>query len=248
MRLHILSDLHTEFEPFELEATGADVLVLAGDIGTGTKGLDWARATGKASIYVAGNHEFYGDSIPDLTRTLRAGAAGGPVHFLENEACVIGGVRFLGCVLWSDFALFGEDKRDDAMFAARYRMNDFKRIRFSPGDRVFAPSDALGLHRASVEFLERELARPHPGPTVVVTHAAPSDRSRPDQWEDDLMSAAFCSNLDALVEASGAALWVHGHTHHSVDYRIGRTRVLSNQRCYPHEDRTGFDPALTIDL
>ena len=35
MRLHILSDLHLEFEPFTPPAVEADVVILAGDVGTG---------------------------------------------------------------------------------------------------------------------------------------------------------------------------------------------------------------------
>ncbi len=40
---------------------------------------------------------------------------------------------------------------------------------------------------------------------------------------------------------SGAGLWVHGHTHRSVDYQVGRTRVFANQRGYPGQAKTGFD-------
>lgn len=43
MQIRLYSDLHTEFSDFELNAEGADVLVLAGDIGVGTKGLEWLK-------------------------------------------------------------------------------------------------------------------------------------------------------------------------------------------------------------
>jgi hypothetical protein len=39
MKLHILNDLHIEFEDFAPPATDADVVVLAGDIGVGMEGL-----------------------------------------------------------------------------------------------------------------------------------------------------------------------------------------------------------------
>lgn len=32
------------------------------------------------------------------------------------------------------------------------------------------------------------------------------------------------------------ALWVHGHIHRSLDYRVGGTRVVCNPRGYPHEN------------
>ena len=61
MRLHILNDLHIEFGVFTPPATDADIVVLAGDIGVGVKGLHWAaeRFTDHPLIYVPGNHEFY---------------------------------------------------------------------------------------------------------------------------------------------------------------------------------------------
>jgi hypothetical protein len=42
MRLHILSDLHLEFEAFAPPAIEADAIILAGDISTGGNGLKWA--------------------------------------------------------------------------------------------------------------------------------------------------------------------------------------------------------------
>ena len=44
------------------------------------------------------------------------------------------------------------------------------------------------------------------------------------------------------------ALWVHGHTHWCVDYEVRGTRVVSNQRGYPHQKVPGFDPAWVIEL
>lgn len=68
MKLLILSDLHLDVAPMALEHEGrridrdADLVVLAGDIDEGTRGLRWARASfpDKPIVYVAGNHEFYG--------------------------------------------------------------------------------------------------------------------------------------------------------------------------------------------
>ena len=61
MRLHILSDLHLEFEPFTPPAVEAEAVILAGDVSTGRNGLKWALKTfpHRPVIYVIGNHEFY---------------------------------------------------------------------------------------------------------------------------------------------------------------------------------------------
>jgi hypothetical protein len=85
---------------------------------------------------------------------------------------------------------------------------------------------------------------------VVITHNLPSIRSIPERYRTDLVSAAFASNLDDLVERSGALLWLHGHTHTACDYMIGRTRVLCNPRGYPQESprQTGFKFDLMVNI
>ena len=108
MKLHILNDLHIEFEDFDPPATDADVVVLAGDIGVGMEGLRWAedRFPDKPVIYVPGNHEFYHHDIA-LIEELKAQAPD-HIHVLNDDQVIIDGVRFLGSILWTDFALFGE--------------------------------------------------------------------------------------------------------------------------------------------
>lgn len=57
-------------------------------------------------IYVAGNHGFYRGSIKESLEDGKAATVGFPdVHFLENEADTIGGVRFVGATLWTDFRI-----------------------------------------------------------------------------------------------------------------------------------------------
>ncbi|HEX8693913.1 MAG TPA: metallophosphoesterase [Longimicrobium sp.] len=247
MKLHVLSDLHTEFAPFDPPHTDADVLVLAGDVGTGTKGLALARewARGRPVLYVAGNHEYYRDAIPKLGERLAAEAKGSGVHFLENRAVELGGARFLGCTLWTDFDLYGD--RMYCAAQARAAMNDFRLIRKSPEFRRFHPGDARSLNLQSVRWLREVLEMPFAGPTVVVTHHAPSLRSVNPAYRDHPVTAAYASDLEWMLDGS-AALWIHGHTHYCVDYELGGTRVLSNQRGYPDEPVAGFDPALVVEV
>ncbi len=87
MKIHRLSDLHTEFADFDPPETDADVVVLAGDTATGTKGIARARAwfPDRPVLYVAGNHEYYGESIPRLNQKLAEAAEAAGVHFMENR-------------------------------------------------------------------------------------------------------------------------------------------------------------------
>ncbi len=107
MRLLLLSDLHREFGDIDIPENSADVIVLAGDIDIGTRGVGWAkRVFDKPVVYVGGNHENYGHSVPAFGQKLRDAAEGSNVRFLENDSVIINGVRFLGCTLWTDFAPF----------------------------------------------------------------------------------------------------------------------------------------------
>jgi len=247
MKLHVLSDLHTEFAPFDMPETDADVLVLAGDVGVGRRGLararEWARD--RPVVYVAGNHEHYREAVPAFTERLTAESAGSGVHFLENRAVEIGGTRFLGCTLWTDFEIFGNRLADTS--AARMAMNDYRLIRMLPGYRRFRPDDARTLNLRSTRWLRQMLAEPFAGPTVVVTHHAPSLRSVKPRDRQDPVAAAYASNLEWMMDGS-AALWIHGHTHFCVDYEIGGTRVVSNPRAYPNAAVEGFDPARVVEV
>jgi len=89
---------------------------------------------------------------------------------------------------------------------------------------------------------------PPPELTGTFLHHAPSARSLNPRHAASALSAAYASALDELVGRSGAACWVHGHTHTYVDYVLGATRVLSNQRGYPDEPAEGFDPGLVVTV
>jgi predicted phosphodiesterase len=250
MKIHVLADLHIEFADIQLEPVESDVVVLAGDIHSGVRGIKWARQAFHARpvIYVSGNHEFYGADLPGLTNSLRRAAQESAVIYLENDEAVVAGVRFLGCTLWTDFALYGIADRQAAMDRCRAYMADYSLIRHGTKRRLLTPADTLELHRESVKWLERRLQTRFDGPTVVVTHHAPSAPSQPERFIDSPQGPAFVSALDRLFDGRRVPLWIHGHTHHSVDYEINGTRVVSNQRGYPHETHTGFITNFTVEL
>jgi predicted phosphodiesterase len=247
MKLHVVSDLHLGFRDFDLPETDADVLVLAGDVDVGLRGIERAKAwaRGRPVLYVAGNHEFYGESVPRHVQKMRDAAAGSDVRFLEEEAVVLGGVRFLGCTLWTGFDLFGT--RNVAAAEAQAGMNDYRQIRVDPEYRRLRPTDTMAWHARSLRWLVERLEERFDGPTVVITHAAPSLDSVAPIYRRETLTAAFASDLRALLDGR-AALWIHGHTHFCCDYTVGGTRVIANQRGYPHEDTGGFDPAFTVEV
>ncbi len=235
-----------------------DLVVLAGDIDLGVAAAVYAAAVADwlavPVVLVAGNHEFYGFDVGPTLADLRAAAADHPgVHFLENDVLDLtvgqGRLRVLGCTLWTDFALFGADRRAAAERYAATAMTDFNgTIRCGP-ERPFTPQDSVRIHAESRAWLADRLDGRDVGPTLVVTHHAPSRGSVATRYRKDLLSAAFASDLDDLVASPGVALWVHGHTHDSFDYRVGGTRVVCNPRGYhPFELNKRFDPGLIVSV
>jgi predicted phosphodiesterase len=244
MRIRVLSDLHLEAAPFDPPAAEADLVVLAGDIDNGAAGVEWAkRAFAQPVLYLAGNHEPYDGEFHATRAALRAAAAGSRVRFLDRDAAVVGGVRFLGCTLWTDFDLEGAAGRALATVEYRDWLVDFRAIRY--GDRAFTPEDSIALHRRDRAWLEGRLATPFAGATVVVTHHVPHRASIAPEFAAHPLNPAFVTDLDALM--GRAALWIHGHTHQAFDYTVRGTRVVCNPRGYPGE-QTGFRPDLVVTV
>lgn len=244
MRLRILSDLHLEFfdGDRELPDVNADIVVLAGDIHHKSEGLAWARRRFPEVpiIYVPGNHEFYGTCMPLLRDELALEAERYGIELLDNRAVTLGGVRFYGTTLWTDFALYAGDPTknpaETESKALRY-MPDFKIVQTSPGV-TFTPQASQQLHVAALDWLEGELAQPFDGPKVVVSHHAPLHDGIPGKYLGDALSPAFASHLPHLMGKMD--IWVHGHVHEPVDILRNGTRIIANPGGYPYE----FQPPL----
>jgi hypothetical protein len=195
---------------------------------------------------VPGNHEFYGSSLAGTVAELKRLCAGSLVRVLDNEALELGGVRFLGSTLWSDFRLCGEGApREAAMREARRFMRDFERI------ESFTPEASARLFARNAAWLEYQFARPYAGATVVITHHAPSPKSIHARFAGSPLNACFVSDAERLVDGRRCVLWIHGHTHDSFDYRLNGTRVLCNPRGYAKggvNENARFDPGLVLDL
>jgi len=225
VRINYFSDVHLEFGGLEAPDNDANIIVAAGDIGIGTQGINWLKTLNKPVIYVAGNHEFYTHEYRQTLRLIRKQCESSNVSFLENDGFIFQGVRFLGCTLWADLFVEGNEKAE----ALGKTINDFRKIRFA--EKPFDARLFSHLHQRSKTWLEEALAQPFPGKTVVITHHAPSQWS----WNDSthaLKKLAYCSDLKPLLHEYEIAAWFHGHVHSQVDYRIAGARILCNPRGY----------------
>ena len=261
MNLYIASDLHIDafyggpdsaFRPHPEALAISDVIVLAGDICNGRNhpeggaAVRWVRNSfpGKPVVLVPGNHEFYGQEFALLDGYDRD-AQGSQVHVLDRRELILGegrqAVRFLGCTLWTDMRIGSATPQacKTAISHIREAMSDFHAIRVTENGQVrtLTPQDTIAQFYRSLRWLIKKLKQPFNGKTVVVTHHCPSPRSIDMKYVGHPLNAAFVSNLEWLMgDNSVIDLWVHGHTHSRVDYRLGKTRVICNPRGYPSEN------------
>lgn len=263
MFIRPMSDLHLEFDDSKLwvlphvDGEQNMVLILAGDITANHSQWkdtpddvysQWIKdvcARHMAVIYIKGNHEDYaGDMCQTETYWHVMSKHIENLHFLNRQSVVIDGVRFLGCTLWTPL-----DDPLDAFIAQR--MNDFRMIKVDGG--LLTVNHWQLMNRECVYFLETELNTEFTGNTVVVTHHAPSFKSVADRFHNDKMNACYYNDLDRLMWNFPIKLWIHGHTHDSMDYIVGdetqATRVICNPRGYAIVDENRhFNPLLTVEI
>ena len=267
MKLQLISDLHLEVHPqLHLRpAPEADLLVLAGDVGSYQQGSllgdsdfglrRFAPGSGwpVPVLFVPGNHEYDNLDFDETHLRLRATCERLGITWLEREMLVIDGVRFIGTTLWSDFdALAPADgdltrtlrARAKALRAANFYVQKTGTTR--AGLRWLAEGwREQGL--VCQAWLRQALAKPFGGSTVVVTHFAPSLRSADPRYGVTPGTAGFCNALDDLLPL--AQLWIHGHLHCQHDYTERGCRVVANTLGYAAKgEQAGFRPQWVLDV
>lgn len=263
-RVLYMSDLHLEMESFRLAIPGwaefmarhrgvakhpsrgplldavgpVDLVVLAGDIHNGLRGVVYAEQVsqylGAPVVLVAGNHEYYHHNVATLLPAFREAVkkTAGQVYFLENEAAVVrttGGekIQVLGCTLWTDFALYGDP--EEAMINAQVLMNDYRFI--SLRNDFLVPWNTRSFHEHSLRWLHGEMAEAGAGEkTIIVTHHAPSGEFLGTR--QGKIAPAYASDIIGEFSGRGVDLWIHGHTHYRHDSVLDGVRLVSAPRGY----------------
>jgi Icc-related predicted phosphoesterase len=237
MRAYICADLHCEFHAdggntLIAELPAADVAIVAGDLAVASglrPALKLLASKYPHVVYVAGNHDYYHSSLPDIERIKRTLDLPN-VHWLEDETCQINGIHFVGCTLW-----FGEHRQD-----LEDQIIDFQVI---AGIRQWVQKK----NAQSLAFLRENTT----SDSIVVTHHLPSQRSIVPKYQGSPLNCFFaCPEAEEILLTRAPRLWVHGHTHDSLDYGLGRTRVLCNPFGYAcAEMNPSFQTAkLVLDL
>lgn len=275
MRIQLYSDLHLEAHPhFEPQpAPGADLLVLAGDIGSYQAGSALAQDPDfglrrfsprygwpTPVLFVPGNHEYDAMDFDAAHVRLRATCERLGLVWLERAVWHPLGydangrpLRFIGTTLWTDFDALVDAKapltaqlqaRDKAFRAANFHLKKTQTTRHGQAFLAEAVREEALLCQA---WLRDALAVPFAGTTVVVTHFAPSLRSADPRYGLVPGTAGFCNALDALLPQ--AALWLHGHLHAPSDYLHHGCRVVANPMGYARKnEQAAFAHCATLEI
>lgn len=239
MKLRILSDLHFEFHHdggnsfVQSQDFDFDVCVLAGDIDV-AKNINKSlklfadKFHDKHIVHVPGNHEYYNSTFEEVENLLKNIKEYDNLHILNNSSVYINDVKFVGSTLWFDHSDRYEFGDDD--------MNDFSLV----GDIYNNISKAS---KDSREYLKNNVT----DGCVVVTHHLPHWKSIHENYRGSSLNKYFLHNISDIVEDNRAKIWIHGHTHQSIDYVAGTTRVVCNPFGYVrHEQNANFNENLTI--
>jgi len=246
MRIHVMSDLHFEqmsasdgeeffhgVDALKLRDP-ADLLVLAGDICQVARHEGFWKAQMaqlcsfyKKVLYVPGNHEYYESSFEYVDQFIRGLRTNPNLHnlvMLHDGPFTFNGVRFVGDTMWFP---------DSPDVLAKRMMPDFRWI----GDEScpFEPT-VYGRHYDFIVRVAQGLRKND----VVLTHHLPLPGSIDPRYRDSPLNPFFLADMTGwLEEAKLPQLWVHGHTHVSVDYvgSVGNSkmRTYCNPRGYPGE-------------
>jgi len=193
-------------------------------------------------LYVPGNHEYDGIDWDHAHARLREACDRLGLIWLEREAWVHQGVRFIGTTLWADYDALGE--REKAFRAANFYLSKMQGMR---GGALF---DAAAMRAVALEcqaWLREALRQPFEGTTVAVTHFAPTLHSMDPRYGRTPGTAGFCNALDALLPH--ADLWLHGHLHCPTDVQVGRCRIKANPLGYADKhEQAAFEASACIEL
>jgi predicted phosphodiesterase len=260
MKFQILSDIHDEFyDEFnsyiktQLKYFKVDALILAGDIVT-PQTMHRLKCLEVPVYFVLGNHEYYNGHWDNSLNDYQEYFKDSNIHVLENETVIVtplkysekhNQIRIIGASLWTDFiapSIVGKQHHGAGCVRG---MSDFTLI------REITIQKWEERHKKSLKFIMDALSIPHSGPTIVITHHAPSFQSSHPMYVNSPISGGFCSELsNEIMELQHLQpkYWIHGHCHESFRYNLADTEVICNPRGYPHELNPNFNKNLLIEL
>ena len=256
MKVQIASDLHIEYkndkdvDPFDYITPTADVLILAGDIGSCYRYSQLRNFLKKLChefklvLYVPGNHEYY--FIPNTTRRMPMEFMNRMIHslsvlipnlvILDRVSVIIGNVCIAGCTLWSD------PKVSMPSFYTRLHGMDSEKYK--------------NKFDIDLKFINdiTEYCKEKGHELMMVTHYCPHEYSRLteehgyDKDKEELKSL-YMTDLMHMMNGNVIKVWIYGHTHINCDIVSSNgTRIVSNQKGKAKNNVYDFSDQFIVEI
>lgn len=246
----LASDIHIEYkndsvpDPLKYIKPSADVLILAGDIGSLYKPKqlqEFLRCISlyfKIVVYVPGNHEFYKQTgiKPELSHVLNDRMTIienniDNLYILRTESILIDNVCITGCTLWSD----------PKILIPKYLV----RVHGLNTDTY------KKIHKYDLECIERsiEYCQKNKHKLLVVTHYPPTYDVLKDTRKKEKIHSLYATDLNHLLKKENMSVWVCGHIHKNFDYMTENgTRLIGNQVGKPKDEIKDYNMSLSFSL
>lgn len=241
LTIQIVSDLHIEYnndapvDPLHFITPSADVLIMAGDIGSLYK-YDQLHSFIKGIVpyfkhvlYVPGNHEYYLppkyepksiDQLKQVLQNLQDSFVN--LTVLDQNSVQIEDICIAGATLWSDLKCeLPRFVRAPHMTTAIYKAHFQSDLEYITSMIDYCSENKLKL--------------------VCVTHHVPTFQATGDRFKNDRYNSLKSSNLDYLLHKDKVDTWICGHVHYNFDFETENgCRVVGNQHGKPKDNIQDF--------
>lgn len=247
----ISSDLHIEYQnndninPFDYITPAADILILAGDIGSLYKieqltfFLQKIADSFKYVLYVPGNNEYYTCSgylpvsmdeletrlydLQDIIKNL---------YILNQNSVIINNICIVGCTLWSkpECKVPPFIVRINGMNTYKYKNNHYKDLEYIKKIIKYSQDKKYKL--------------------IVVTHYVPTYKIlQNNRNKRQNFISLYASKLDYLLDKNMVNVWISGHIHSNFDIVTEKgCRLIGNQKGKPKDNIKNYSKTYTFDL
>jgi predicted phosphohydrolase len=246
LEIQIASDLHIEsrkekhLDPLDYFTPVAEILILAGDIGSLYLFDQFQNFMKKTCelftyvIFIAGNHEYYVRKgyqhlqMNILKKKLqKIEKEIDNFYFLDKSSIKIGNVCIVGCTLWSETNNVPHNRvKIPDMSVEKYNM----------------------LHKQDLNYIKQMIkyCKKRDLKLFLVTHYCPTFDILP---QTDEFSNLYCTNLNKLIETGAVDVWVFGHLHYNFDKIMkGGTHLVGNQKGKKRDCLTDYSLTKTISI
>lgn len=235
MKIQYCSDLHLEFPKNKryIQANPiipkAEILILVGDIIPFVEiekhdyFFDDVSDKFKHVYWVAGNHEYYHSDLKlrqgKFQETIREN-----VLLINNSSVVHGDVKIIFSTLWTSIS-------PQNALSIQFGLNDFRLIKY--GTEKLTTQIVNIEFEKNIAFIQKSLTNNEDEKCVIVTHHIPTFDHYPPEYLGSKINEAFAVDLNEFIENNSIDFWIYGHHHRNVvDFKIGKTTMLTNQLGY----------------